>query len=392
MRIRRIAGLTVLAAMLCSACITSRPQASPEPDQAIKLEVGCLTINIWDSEPTVTWLEGGKLWTYVPESQACLEETQATSLNWSPDGLRAVLDTELDGIVNVDELEGADELLAASETSRPIWQQPFGTSLLSIQNGAVARTTPTGLADLPLDDQSPIAALASHPDSDHYALVNEAGQIHLLTPEGVSAEIFQLPKNSRVDQIEFSTDGSLLWFLTQTSEGSTVHKLDLSPITVLLEDDEPSGFTVELGDNILTTAPLPKFLEFDPAVEDADFMHEEVATRENISTFALHPGHPSWLAVTEGECANAVTSLLADDLLIEGIDGAAIGWIFGDGIPTLATTTAGASCEPGDLSLNKIILAQSSFDQISVASGVHDAAVRWKHPDPKDPTPDPPFA
>ncbi len=368
-------ALLVLLALSAAACSRSTAVAAVG-------EVGdeCfLGLDLWDTDPALTWIEDGRVWVRAGDHQACLSFTDAAELEWSPDGLRLLLDDHL--IV-----AGAQEATAeVAHSSAVVWQQPFGESLYAF--GATGSVATFGLGPGP-ELPSGAVMIASHPDADHFAVASSTGQITLTNRRGaVLADLLALRTDEEVVQMEFAADGSRLWVLTDHSGVSTVWFVDMLPISSFLEIDPIESI-------VPVMAPPPPELYF---VDTALAAAEPVlptgigASGDEFTSFVLHPAHRDWIAVSAGKCADAQSSLFLDgELMSGGLPGTAVGFFRGHGLPVLATTTAGGDCGNGQLWVVTDLPRDGTATLI--AEGVASADIRDEAPDPWNPNTAPPFA
>lgn len=387
-RLRPYAALVSMAVAV-SACTAATVPEATDLDAAHEAQVECLLgLDLWDTDPALTWIEDGRVWVRAGNGQACLAPTDAVTLEWSPDGRRLLLG---DTIVEGDWAKAGPD---ASDARQVVWQQPLGNDLLMVSSdGAVhsyaIASGETTAASIPGD----VAAVASHPDGNHVVVVDRSGGMSLVSgATGEHAELLSLRPDETVLQIEFSPDGARLWVLVEAQGDARAIYVDLSSIADSLEL-EPSSPLVQVSPELLEPDVELFFLIVDLTLDALDLESGVGAAGADITGFALHPTHRDWIVVTQGECGDATSSLFVDGALaVEGVPGAAVGFFRGSGSPILATTTSGAGCGDGELWVTTGLPASEGVSHVLVSENVSSVDIRDEAPDPWNPNTAPPFA
>lgn len=371
-------------ALLASACSGTQPTASA-PHPASTSEDCFLGLDLWDTDPALTWIEDGRVWVRAGDHQACLAVTDAVDIWWSPDGRRLFLDEQL---VEKDSVLVSPDF---AEAQQVVWEQPLGESLFTVeQGGDLTRfDLPTAAIDATAVAGN-VLMLASHPDAAHVATIDGHGLARITSLDsGASATVLTLDPAEQVVQIEFSADGSLLWILANNAGRSTARYVDLAPVSAFLDIPEVESMVP----SSVPEQPTPDlyYLDTDLSSDALDLEIGIGATGTVGTGFVLHPTHPDWVVLAEGSCSDATSSLFIDGVLkTEGIPGTAVGFFRGGGIPILATFTGGGECGTGELWVISGLPLQNTPEL--VAEGVSGADVREEAPDPWNPNTAPPFA
>lgn len=378
-----LAALALLASA-CSDSGTAALAASPSDDaHATECFLG---LDLWDTDPALTWVEDGRVWVRAGDHQACLAVTEASSLWWSPDGRRLFLD---DAIVEGDSVVARPDAGGARQI---VWQQPDGGGLLIVDGDGSIRSHELGVSAEPasLRLETNTVLLAAHPDGEYVAMVDDSGQVALAALDsGARSELLSLASEERPIQLEFSPDGSRLWLLFDDNGTSEALFVDLRPVSNFL-DVEPVDSIVPVPE-----PPVPPpdlyFLDVDLASAPLDLAVGVGATGKDASGFVLHPSHPDWIVLTEGTCTDATSSLFMDGVVASAsLPGAAVGFFRGGGLPILATTSAGTGCGTGQLWVTSGLPITDSAEL--VAAEVSGADIRDEAADPWNPNTAPPFA
>ncbi len=375
--------LLVLAGLLVSA-ISSGTDAT---HAGVRCELG---LDLWDTDPALTWIEDGRIWVRAGSRQACLTATAATTISWSPDGLRVLLDDVL--------VEG-EERWVLPDDSRPVtWEQPFGERFLAVNSrgevqtlGPVGSGLPAIAAGAGLSGRTSL--VSPHPDAKHLAVLDHDGAISLVaSATGEQARLLTLTAGERVLQMEFSPDGSRLWILVDTGQGSEARFVDLTPVSDFLDIPLPSSLVASSSEPEIPGPDL-RFLTADLRPNSLNLRVGLGAVGRGATSFVLHPAHPDWLVLSEGSCKGATSSLfMGGRLMVEGLPGAGVGFFFGQGHPVLATTTAGLGCGQGGLWITSGPSGEALGTPVLIADGVSSADIRDQAGDPWNPQSDPPFA
>ena len=367
--------LAVGFALVLAACSTSAATA----EVGTAAEECFLGLDLWDTDPALTWIEDGKVWVRAGDRQACLDFTDASDIWWSPDGRRLVLDDRLFEA-------GASTALATIPTAQQIvWQQPFGDTIHAVHtDGGVVRVAGERAVHLP----NPVSLIASHPDGKHVATVDGSGRVGLSRSDGTAGvDLMQLAAGESPRQMEFAPDGSRLWILTATGSDSQVSYVDLVPISTKLD--------VEQIDSIVPgmSLPVPElyFVDADLTAPPPTLTTGVGARGIDMTAFVLHPAHTDWVAVTEGRCADADSSLfVAGEVSDADLPGSVVGFFRGGGLPVLATSSAGGDCGVGQLWVVDGLPGDAAVTLVS--DNVSSADIRDEAPDPWNPNTAPPFA
>ncbi len=385
----RIGVLLASLALVAAACsgtstTTSVTHVAQSPDAPDCI----LGLDLWDTDPALTWIEDGRVWVRAGNSQACLALTDAEEIWWSPDGQRLLLDDEL-----VDagaSTRGPD----TSSASQVIWQQPLGSELIVVSHGGDTYSHILATGDVnQVAVPKGTVLLASHPDGDHAATVDRSGRVALVSIDmGDDAELFTLMPGEDPVQIEFSPDGSRLWVLSDVDGTSRARYVDLSSVSESLEVPPPSPLIIATPE-LLVPPPELRYLTVDLTPDSLDLDVNLGAEGVDATGFALHPTHPDWIVLTEGRCSEASSSLFMDGRLVaDGIPGAAVGFFRGRGLPILASTTAGNGCGQGALWVTEGLPVISHGTSVLVSDKVSSVDIRDEAPDPWNPDTAPPFA
>ena len=380
-----IASMVVFATACAGADALTTPTHSGPTAEVSDCILG---LDLWDTDPALTWIADGRVWVRTGDSQACLDHTDAATHWWSPDGLRLFLDDE---IVDTGVASNAPETTDARQI---LWQQPLGHELVVVDADGAARSHVLATGEVrPVAVPSGTVLLASHPDGVHAATVEQSGRVALLSFEsGDQAELFTLTPGEQPIQIDFSPDGSRLWVLTDAEGTSQARSVDLTPISASLEIEPPSPSIIPLPESLIPPPQL-RYLNADLAPDALDVGVAPGARGAHATGFVLHPSHPEWIVLTEGQCSDAVSTLFVDgEPETAGIPGVAVGFFRGRGLSILATTTAGNGCGTGALWVTEGLPAVDSGSAVLIADDVRSADIRDEAPDPWNPNTAPPFA
>ena len=384
--VRRLLAIAPILALIVAACSNSGTAAVISGPTDTTLDQECaLGLDLWDSDPALTWIQDGRIWVRTGDHQACLTITGAADLWWSPDGRRLFLDDDI--------IEG-DTLLATPAVAgvrQVVWKQPFGESIYVVGHTGDITSNPLGFSDpgAPLLPAG-VVAMASHPDGEHFATIDETGVVSLVSAgTDDSAAVLTLGPGDRPLQVEFSPDGSRLWLLVDDDQTSRAIYVDLLAVSSFL--DIPPVESIVPVEEPLVPPPNLYYLDVDLTPGTLDLESGVGALSGNATGFVLHPAHSDWIVLSEGSCASATSSLFMDGVVaVDSIPGSAVGFFRGRGLPVLATTTSSAQCGQGQLWVvdNLPVTAAVTL----VADGVLAADIRDEAPDPWNPNAAPPFA
>ena len=372
-------------ALLLAACSSAEATAA-RPHPAATTEDCFLGLDLWDTDPALTWIAHDRVWVRAGDSEACLTTTAASEIWWSPDGRRLFLDDQL---VDGASVFNSADIVAAR---RVAWQQPLGRSLFTIDDhGRVHQVD--ALAGHPASVIIPgeVALTASHPDAIHLATVDTSGSVRITSLDtGETAAVMRLEPAEAPVQMEFAADGSRLWILTDDDgRSATARYVDLVAISSFLDIPEVESMVP----SSVPEQPQPDlyFLDTDLGPDTPALATGTGASGADAAGFVLHPSHPDWIVLTEGSCAAATSSLFIGGVLkADQIPGAAVGFFRGHGIPVLATFSGGGDCGAGQLWETTGLPLQN--EPVLVASDVLSADIRDEAPDPWNPHTAPPFA
>jgi hypothetical protein len=381
----------VLVAAACSGSGTSPAEAAavePAATEASHPAECFLGLDLWDTDPALTWIEDGRVWVRAGDRQACLAFTDASEISWSPDGRRLFLDDEIvegSSIASLPDVPNARQVL---------WQQPLGNELLVVGSEGAASSYGIGSTEAePLAAPLDTVLLASHPDGEHLATVDGAGSVSLGSIDsGDYAELLSLAPNERPVQIDFSPDGSRLWLLVDNNGSSRALYVDLLPVAEHLEIPPPSPLIIVKPEPLVPPPDL-NYLAVDLTPNTLNLAVDVGAEGVDATGFVLHPSHPGWIVLTEGQCSDATSALFMDgDASVDDIPGAAVGFFRGGGSPILATTTAGNGCGVGSLWVTAGVPLLALGAPVLISDRVSSADIRDEAPDPWNPDTAPPFA
>lgn len=381
----------VLVVAACSGSGSSAAEAAAaEPAGTDTREAAeCfLGLDLWDTDPALTWIEDGRVWVRAGDRQACLAFTDASDIWWGPDGRRLFLD---DKIVEGSTITNAPD---APNARQVLWQQPLGNELLVVGPEGATRSYGVGSTEAkPLAAPPDAVLLASHPDGEHIATVDGSGSVSLGSiNSGDYAELLSLAPSEHPVQIDFSPDGSRLWLLVDDDTSSRALYVDLLPVAEHLEIPPPSPLVIVKPEPLVPEPDL-NYLTVDLTVDTLDLAVDVGAEGVDATGFVLHPSHPGWIVLTEGQCSGAASALFMDgDASVDNIPGAAVGFFRGRGSPILATTTAGNGCGVGSLWVTAGVPLLALGSPVVVSDKVSSADIRDEAPDPWNPDTAPPFA
>lgn len=385
----RIGTLLTSLALVAAACSGAGTTTSVVHVTQSSDESDCiLGLDLWDTDPALTWIEDGRVWVRAGNSEACLAATDAEEIWWSPDGRRLLLDGV---IVDEDVTSGGPD---TSDARQVVWQQPLGDRLIIVNPGGDVYSHQFDTGDTqPVVVPHGTVILATHPDGEHAATVDRSGRVALLSIEtGDHAELFTLTPGEQPVQIEFSPDGSRLWVLSDADGASQARYVDLSSVSESLDLPPPSPLMITTSE-LLVPPPELRYLTVDLLPDSLDLDVILGAEGVGATGFVLHPSHPEWIVLTEGRCSEASSSLFMDGRLVaDGIPGAAVGFFRGRGLPVLASSTAGNDCGQGSLWVTEGLPVISHDTSILVSDDVSSVDIRDEAPDPWNPDTAPPFA